>query len=75
MAEIADRDTQLIVAGDEDVARLLERPAFARVGRAVVIDELGRPAGLVSITDVKRSLRASRLAARTEQQNAPALAR
>jgi Zn-dependent protease/predicted transcriptional regulator len=64
MAEIADRDTQLIVAGDEDVATLLERPAFARVGRAVVIDELGRPVGLVSITDVKRSLRASRLADR-----------
>jgi len=41
-----------------------ERPAFAKVGRAVVIDELGRPVGLVSITDVKRSLRASRLADR-----------
>jgi CBS domain-containing protein len=32
----------------------------------VVIDELGRPVGLVSITDVKRSLRASRFADRTE---------
>ena len=44
--------------------RLLERPAFARVGRAVVVDERGRPVGLVSITDVKRALRASRLADR-----------
>src|ERR1039458_10284350 len=62
VAEIADRDPELIVTGDEDVARLLERPAFARVGRAVVVDEPGRPVGLVSITDVQRALRASRLA-------------
>ncbi len=59
--EIADRDPDLLVAGDEDVALLLTRPAFARVGRAVVIDELGRPVGLVSITDVQRTLRAARL--------------
>lgn len=38
-------------------------------------DLIGRPVGLVSITDVKRSLRASRLADRTGQQNAHALAR
>jgi Zn-dependent protease/predicted transcriptional regulator len=62
VAEIADRDPGLIVGGGEDVARLLERPAFARVGRAVVVDEPGSPIGLVSITDVQRALRASRLA-------------
>jgi Zn-dependent protease/predicted transcriptional regulator len=62
VGEISDRDPGLLVAGDEDVARLLERPAFARVGRAVVVDETGRPVGLVSITDVQRTLRAARLA-------------
>ncbi|HTR72618.1 MAG TPA: site-2 protease family protein [Solirubrobacteraceae bacterium] len=62
VGEIADRDPGLLVLGDEDVARLLERPSFARVGRAVVVDPLGRPVGLVSITDVQRALRASRLA-------------
>ncbi len=41
----------------------------------MVIDELGRPVGLVSITDVKRSLRASRLADHTEREGARALAR
>jgi Zn-dependent protease/predicted transcriptional regulator len=61
VADIADRDPGLIVGGGEDVARLLERPAFARVGRAVVVDEPGSPIGLVSITDVQRALRASRL--------------
>ena len=61
VGEIADRDAGLLVAGTEDVSRLLERPAFARIGRAVVIDELGMPTGLVSITDVQRTLRASRL--------------
>ncbi|MGA2319207.1 MAG: site-2 protease family protein [Solirubrobacteraceae bacterium] len=64
VAEVADRDPGLIVAAGEDVARLIERPAFARVGRAVVVDEPGRPVGLISITDVQRALRASRLAGR-----------
>ena len=62
VVDIAERDTELIVTGDEDVARLLERPAFARHGRAVVVDGHGRPIGLLSITDVQRALRASRLA-------------
>jgi Zn-dependent protease/predicted transcriptional regulator len=63
VAEIVDRDPELILTAGEDVARLLERPAFARFGRAVVIDEHSRPVGLVSITDVQRALRASRLTA------------
>jgi Zn-dependent protease/predicted transcriptional regulator len=70
VSEIADRDPELMVTGDEDVARLLERPAFARVGRAVVVDEPGRPVGLVSITDVQRTLRASRLADRAANGSA-----
>ncbi len=61
VAELVDRDPQLIVTADEDVARLLERPAFGRFGRAVVIDEDSRPVGLISVTDVQRALRASRL--------------
>ncbi len=64
VGEIAERDPSLRVSGEEDVVRLLERPAFVRVGRAVVIDEDGRPIGLVSITDVQRTLRASQLAER-----------
>jgi Zn-dependent protease/predicted transcriptional regulator len=64
VAEIADRDPALLVREEVDVARLLERPAFARVGRAVAVDESGRPVGLISITDVQRALRASRLADR-----------
>lgn len=62
LAGVVDRDPSLIVHADEDVAGLLERPAFARVGRAVVVDEPGKPLGLISITDVQRALRASRLA-------------
>jgi CBS domain-containing protein len=53
---------------------VLERPAFARVGRAVVLDEPGRPAGLISITDVQRALRASRLADRAATGSAHATA-
>ncbi len=61
VVDLADRDPGLLLTVDEDVAGLLERPAFARVGRAVVVDERGRPVGLVSITDVQRAVRASRL--------------
>jgi Zn-dependent protease/predicted transcriptional regulator len=74
VGEIADRDPALSVTGGEDVTRLLERPAFARVGRAVVVDESGRPVGLISITDVQRALRASRLADRTPSGSAHATA-
>lgn len=62
VSEIADHDPGLIVGKGEDVARLFERPAFATVGRAVVVDETGSPIGLVSIADVQRALRAARLA-------------
>jgi Zn-dependent protease/predicted transcriptional regulator len=70
VGELADRDPALLISGQEDAARLLERAAFARVGRAVVVDEPGRPVGLVSITDVQRALRASRLADRTGNPSA-----
>jgi CBS domain-containing protein len=59
--ELADRDPELILGEQEDVAHLLERPRFARIGRATVTDELGRPIGLISLTDVQRAIRANRL--------------
>jgi Zn-dependent protease len=62
--EIAGHDPDLLITGNEDVARLLERPAVAKFGRAVVVDESGRPVGLISITDVQRALRVSALADR-----------
>ena len=58
---LADRDPGLLIDPREDVADLLERPAFARRGRAVVVDDQGRPVGIVSITDIKRTIRATRL--------------
>ncbi|HEU5062210.1 MAG TPA: site-2 protease family protein [Solirubrobacterales bacterium] len=54
---VAFYDESLVVPEDQDVAELLERPAFARVGRAVVRTADGR-LGLLSITDVERVLRA-----------------
>ena len=65
VGELAERDPALMVAEADDVASLLEREAFQRVGRAVVVDAVGRPMGLLSITDVQRALRASRLAEAT----------
>jgi Zn-dependent protease len=47
----------LIVDEHQDVAELLERPAFQRVGRAIVRTDNGR-VGILSVTDVNRALRA-----------------
>ncbi len=59
--ERADTDPALLLDEREDVAHLLERPAFARVGRATVIDDSRHPLGVVSITDIERAIRATRL--------------
>jgi len=48
VGEVADRDRALLVGEREDVAHLLDRSAFQRVGRAVVVDDVGRPVGIVS---------------------------
>ena len=57
----ADRDPALLVGKQEDVGQLIEQPAFARVGRAAVIDDERRPVGVLSLTDIERAIRASRL--------------
>jgi CBS domain-containing protein len=59
--EAAHIGPDLIVGEHEDVAELLERPSFQRVGRAVVTTERGG-VGILSITDVDRVLRALELA-------------
>jgi len=51
----------LLIDGAMPVTALLERPAFARVGRAVVVDERGAALGIVSITDLQRHMRAREL--------------
>jgi CBS domain-containing protein len=56
-AEVALHDDELVVDEHQDVAELLERPAFQRVGRAVVTTTKGG-VGILSITDVNRALRA-----------------
>lgn len=43
------------------MGHLLEQPGFAQFGRAVVVDHAGRPLGVVSLTDIQRTIRASRL--------------
>jgi Zn-dependent protease len=57
VAEVAIDEPDLLVDEHQDVADLLERPAFQRVGRAVVRTADGG-IGILSVTDVKRALRA-----------------
>ncbi len=61
-ADLADRDPDLFVDQDEDVAEVLGRPAFRRVGRAIVLGPSGEATGLLSITDVERAARTTSLA-------------
>jgi Zn-dependent protease/predicted transcriptional regulator len=61
VGQLADRDPALAIGEHEDVAHLLEEPAFGRVGRAAVVDRSGRPVGVLSITDVEREVRARHL--------------
>lgn len=60
VADVAVTDPELVVGEHQDVAELLERPAFQRVGRAVVRTADGE-LGVISTTDVNRALRALRL--------------
>lgn len=60
--DLADPDPELVLHEPDDVAQLLERPAFGRTGRAAVVDDHEHPVGIVSITDVRRAVRAARLA-------------
>jgi predicted transcriptional regulator len=62
VADLADRNPDLFVGRDEDVAEVLGRPAFVRVGRAIVVGPSGEASGLLSITDVERAVRATVLA-------------
>jgi len=57
--EAAVSDPGLVVGEHQDVAELLEQPAFQRTGRAIVDTERGL--GIVSTTDVNRALRALEL--------------
>jgi Zn-dependent protease len=66
VGEIANRDPSLLIDEHQDVAELLERPAFQQVGRAVV-RTAGDQVGIVSITDVERLRRALDLASRTDR--------
>lgn len=58
---ITRRDPDLLIQASDDLADLLQRPAFADVGRAVVIDAHDQPIGIVSITDVQSELRSRSL--------------
>jgi CBS domain-containing protein len=58
---VTDRDPALLAGGSGDAAHLLEQPAFQRVGRATAVDESGQPVGVVSMTDIERTIRANRL--------------
>lgn len=55
--QVASRDRDLLVDRELEIDELLTSPAFARIGRAVVVDAADRPLGIVSVTDLERRLR------------------
>jgi Zn-dependent protease len=58
--DMIDDDPQLFIDEHTDVAELLDRPAFQRVGRAVVLPRPGG-VGILSLTEVERAVRAREL--------------
>jgi Zn-dependent protease len=62
VGDLAETDPDLFVDESADVAELLERPAFQKLGRAIVITDRGS-VGILSITEVQRAVRALRLGA------------
>lgn len=67
VGEVAARAPELLVDPTTPAADVLERPAFAHAGRAVVVDERGAAAGIVSITDIERRIRAGELTAAADR--------
>ena len=61
LGAVAHDDPELLIEPSRSASELVADPAFRRVGRAVVIDASGRPAGVVSVTDIDRRLRAGAL--------------
>jgi len=65
VGQIAIDHPSLVIDEHQDVADLLERPAFQKIGRAIVLMP-GGDVGIISITDVKQVLRALDLASAAE---------
>lgn len=57
--EVADLDPALVTTPAERVADVFIRPAFQRIGRAVVVGPAGEVLGVLSLTDVNRLLDAA----------------
>ncbi len=71
VGDVCIEEPSLIVDESQDVAELLDRPAFRRVGRAIVPTSDGS-FGIVSITDVNQTLRALELAGGPSTRARPA---
>lgn len=61
VGQIAIHHPSLVIDQHQDVADLLERPAFREIGRAIVLTP-GGEVGIISITDVRQVMRALDLA-------------
>ncbi len=63
VGEIVDDDPELFIDEHADVGALLDREAFIRIGRAVVLTER-EGVGILSATEVSRAVRAAKLGPR-----------
>lgn len=68
VGEIAEHDPTLFVHPEEGAADVVAREAFARDGRAVVVDDADGLVGILSLTDVERALRVRRLRTLAQQR-------
>ena len=68
--DITETDPDLFIDEQTDVAELLDKSAFQRTGRAVVLGEHGG-VGILSLTEVERAVRARRLLSGEEPGQEP----
>lgn len=61
----AHADPALLIDFDAPVTALLERPSFVAFGRAAVVDDAGRPLGVITTSDLDRRAQPVRRQVRT----------
>lgn len=61
VGDVAERSAGVFVDADDDLGRVLERPGLRQMGRVVVRDDAGHTVGILSMTDLERTIKMLRL--------------
>ena len=71
VGDTTDHDPELLVSADRRVLEVFESAAFERSRHAVIVDDAGRPIGVLSIRDIDRAARTPPAAGRAPRRQLP----